>query len=66
MINAHFLETLNSFLDVANRTMDFTVALLGKLEKDLGQSTEQIVEESYSTTLKPWHGWISSAAYKVK
>lgn len=23
------------------------------------------MEEAYSSTLKPWHGWISSAAYKV-
>ncbi|KAJ8628785.1 hypothetical protein MRB53_022108 [Persea americana] len=47
------------------RTLDCTVALLEKLEKDPGQSIEQIVEESYNATLKPWHGWISSAAYKV-
>ena len=26
---------------------------------------EQAVEEAYSLTLKPWHGWISSAAFKV-
>jgi hypothetical protein len=26
---------------------------------------EKLVEESYNITLKPWHGWISSAAYKV-
>uniref|UniRef100_A0A7N0USE2 Glycolipid transfer protein domain-containing protein n=1 Tax=Kalanchoe fedtschenkoi TaxID=63787 RepID=A0A7N0USE2_KALFE len=26
---------------------------------------EQLVEESYAATLKPWHGWISSAAYRV-
>lgn len=66
MTNSHFLKTLNSCLDVANRTLDCTVALLEKLEKDPGQSIEQIVEESYNATLKPWHGWISSAAYKVK
>jgi hypothetical protein len=28
-------------------------------------SLEEIVEEAYGNTLKPWHGWISSAAYKV-
>ncbi|KAK6131506.1 hypothetical protein DH2020_034746 [Rehmannia glutinosa] len=32
---------------------------------DLGRNMEQAVEESYNITLKPWHGWISSAAYKV-
>ncbi|KAL8144066.1 hypothetical protein V2J09_017098 [Rumex salicifolius] len=29
------------------------------------QSMEEMVEESYELTLKPWHGWISSAAYKI-
>ncbi|XP_010244006.1 PREDICTED: glycolipid transfer protein 3-like isoform X1 [Nelumbo nucifera] len=47
------------------RSMDFTVNLLEKLEKDVAQSLEQVVEDAYITTLKPWHGWISSAAYKV-
>uniref|UniRef100_M1CB91 Glycolipid transfer protein domain-containing protein n=2 Tax=Solanum tuberosum TaxID=4113 RepID=M1CB91_SOLTU len=26
---------------------------------------EQAVQESYTNTLKPWHGWISSAVFKV-
>ncbi|XVF39120.1 hypothetical protein PTKIN_Ptkin01aG0010000 [Pterospermum kingtungense] len=47
------------------RSMDFMVALLQRLVKDPGQNMEQAVEESYNSTLKPWHGWISSAAYKV-
>ncbi|XVF64388.1 hypothetical protein PTKIN_Ptkin09bG0165400 [Pterospermum kingtungense] len=47
------------------RSMDFTVALLQRLVKDSGQNMEQAVEESYNITLKPWHGWISSAAFKV-
>jgi len=41
------------------------VALLQRLAKDPGQKMEQAVEESYNVTLKPWHGWISSAAFKV-
>ncbi|KAL7155725.1 hypothetical protein ABFS83_03G095800 [Erythranthe nasuta] len=48
-----------------NRSLDFTRALLQLLVKDLGKNMEEAVEESYATTLKPWHGWISSAAYKV-
>lgn len=40
-------------------------ALLQRLAKDPRQSMEQAVEESYSIALKPWHGWISSAAFKV-
>ncbi|KAL9394587.1 hypothetical protein Peur_013872 [Populus x canadensis] len=47
------------------RSLDFTGALLQRLVADPGQKMEQLVEESYSITLKPWHGWISTAAYKV-
>lgn len=45
--------------------MDFVVALLQRLAKDPSQSMEEAVEESYNIALKPWHGWISSAAVKV-
>ncbi|KDP43034.1 hypothetical protein JCGZ_25220 [Jatropha curcas] len=47
------------------RSLDFTVALLQRLVKDPDQEMEKAVEDSYSITLKPWHGWISSAAFKV-
>ncbi|XP_007019420.2 PREDICTED: glycolipid transfer protein 3 [Theobroma cacao] len=47
------------------RSMDFMVDLLKRLVKNPGQNMEQAVEESYNITLKPWHGWISSAAFKV-
>ncbi|KAI9201530.1 hypothetical protein LWI28_024908 [Acer negundo] len=47
------------------RSMDFTVALLERLSKDPGQKMEEAVEDAYNVTLKPWHGWISSAAFKV-
>ncbi|KAG2663189.1 hypothetical protein I3760_16G016200 [Carya illinoinensis] len=47
------------------RSMDFTLALLQELTKEPEQRMEQVVEESYNNTLKPWHGWISSAAFKV-
>ncbi|KAH0437048.1 hypothetical protein IEQ34_026311 [Dendrobium chrysotoxum] len=47
------------------RSLNFSLALLEFLEKESEWSLEQIVEESYKSTLKPWHGWISSAAYKV-
>uniref|UniRef100_A0A1J3HBA0 Pleckstrin homology domain-containing family A member 8 n=1 Tax=Noccaea caerulescens TaxID=107243 RepID=A0A1J3HBA0_NOCCA len=47
------------------RAMDFTLALLQRLVKDMSQNMEQAVEESYNLTIKPWHGWISSAAFKV-
>lgn len=47
------------------RSLDFTVALLDKIAQDPSQSLAKVVEVSYDNTLKPWHGWISSAAYKV-
>ncbi|CAN8268875.1 unnamed protein product [Cochlearia groenlandica] len=47
------------------RAMDFTLALLQRLVKDMSQNMEKAVEESYNLTIKPWHGWISSAAFKV-
>lgn len=47
------------------RSLDFTVTLLQLLVEDFDRKLEKAVDESYNTTLKPWHGWISSAAYKV-
>ncbi|OWM88992.1 hypothetical protein CDL15_Pgr024010 [Punica granatum] len=47
------------------RSMEFTVALLQRLAMDPGLSMEQAVEDAYAVTLKPWHGWISSAAFRV-
>lgn len=47
------------------RSLDFTVALLQLLVEDLERNMVQAVQESYTSTLKPWHGWISSAAFKV-
>ena len=38
-----------------DRSMDFTIALLQRLDEDPDQ-----------VSLKPWHGWISSAACKVR
>ncbi|KAJ7965417.1 Glycolipid transfer protein [Quillaja saponaria] len=47
------------------RSVGFATTLLQKLVTDPGQNMEQAVEECYNITLKPWHGWISSAASKV-
>ncbi|CAA2964809.1 glycolipid transfer 3-like [Olea europaea subsp. europaea] len=47
------------------RSLDFSVTSLKLLVEDFERDMEQAVEESYNNTLKPWHGWISSAAYKV-
>jgi hypothetical protein len=43
--------------------MDFAIALLQRLEEDCDLA--QLVEAAYEVSLKPWHGWISSAACKV-
>ncbi|KAL2318348.1 hypothetical protein Fmac_032224 [Flemingia macrophylla] len=47
------------------RTLDFTSLLLQTLAKDPEKIMEQVVEEAYDVTMKPWHGWISSAAFRV-
>jgi len=53
------------------RSMDFTIALLVSIEEDSDeqqqqqQSLAQLVEAAYEACLKPWHGWISSAACKI-
>ncbi|KAE9608915.1 hypothetical protein Lal_00020385 [Lupinus albus] len=47
------------------RSLDFTAALLHRLAKDPIKNMEQVVEESYASTLAPFHGWISSAAFHV-
>jgi len=39
--------------------------LLQTLANDPEKRMEQIVEEAYDVTLKPWHGWISSTAFRV-
>ena len=41
------------------------MALLEKSREEPRLSMEQAVEDAYNLTLKPWHGWISSAAVKV-
>ncbi|KAI5405703.1 hypothetical protein KIW84_052461 [Lathyrus oleraceus] len=48
------------------RSLDLTSALLqALLVKEPKKNMEQAVQESYDATLKPWHGWISSAAFRV-
>ncbi|XP_074332607.1 glycolipid transfer protein 2-like isoform X2 [Apium graveolens] len=46
------------------RSLNFTVTLLRLLLKDSELKMERAVEEAYIITLKPWHGWITSTAYK--
>ncbi|XP_072973083.1 glycolipid transfer protein 3-like isoform X1 [Typha angustifolia] len=46
------------------RSINFTVAFLERLVKDPELNLAEAVEEAYKSTLKPWHGWIASAAYK--
>ncbi|XP_028786318.1 glycolipid transfer protein 2-like [Neltuma alba] len=47
------------------RSLDFASALLLTLSRDSGINMEEAVQEAYNITLKPWHGWISSAAFRV-
>ncbi|CAL5009127.1 unnamed protein product [Urochloa decumbens] len=48
-----------------SRSISFSKCLLERLLKAPELSLSEIVEEAYAKTLKPWHGWISSAAYKL-
>ncbi|KAF7051738.1 hypothetical protein CFC21_059949 [Triticum aestivum] len=47
------------------RSVNFSIHLLEGLVKNSESSLQEMVEEAYKSTLKPFHGWISSAAYKV-
>ncbi|KAM6559878.1 hypothetical protein CsatA_029117 [Cannabis sativa] len=47
------------------RSLDFSVELLQKYSIFCDENMNQIVEDAYNITLKPWHGWISSTAVKV-
>ncbi|KAM0881967.1 hypothetical protein ACQ4PT_032598 [Festuca glaucescens] len=48
-----------------SRSMNFSLHLLERLMKNPEKSLKEMVEEAYKITLKPFHGWISSAAYRV-
>ncbi|KAJ3675516.1 hypothetical protein LUZ60_004558 [Juncus effusus] len=48
-----------------SRSMDLAVEILKEVEKNSEMEFKEIIEEAYRKTLKPWHGWISSAAYKI-
>ncbi|CAK9155265.1 unnamed protein product [Ilex paraguariensis] len=63
--NARKRTSCSSAIVWLTRSMDFTVALLQLLVKDFDLNMEQAVQESYNITLKPWHGWICSTAYRV-
>ncbi|KAF7071165.1 hypothetical protein CFC21_076558 [Triticum aestivum] len=47
------------------RSVNFSICLLERLVKNPESSLQEMVEETYESTLKPFHGWISSAAYRV-
>uniref|UniRef100_A0A453JD15 Glycolipid transfer protein domain-containing protein n=1 Tax=Aegilops tauschii subsp. strangulata TaxID=200361 RepID=A0A453JD15_AEGTS len=47
------------------RSVNFSICLLERLVKNPESSLQEMVEEAYESTLKPFHGWISSAAYRV-
>jgi hypothetical protein len=48
-----------------SRSINCSKYLLERLLETPESSLKEIVEEAYANTLKPWHGWISSAAYRV-
>lgn len=49
-----------------SRSVNFSLLLLERLMKSPAEtSLKEMVEEAYTIALKPFHGWISSAAYRV-
>ncbi|KAG5067453.1 hypothetical protein JHK86_011184 [Glycine max] len=66
-MNSNLVEILKSEATkgkARKRSLDFSSALLQSLENDPKKDLEQIVQECYDATLSPWHGWISSAAFR--
>ncbi|KAJ8450388.1 hypothetical protein Cgig2_004845 [Carnegiea gigantea] len=63
--NAKKSDSCSRALVWLTRSLDFTGALLERIAMNPRGSMEQMVADSYEITLKPWHGWISAAAYKV-
>ncbi|KAL0556195.1 hypothetical protein IC582_004705 [Cucumis melo] len=63
--NARKLTSCSRAFLWLTRSLDFTVSLLQKSKEEPRLSMEQAVEDAYNLTLKPWHGWISSAAFKI-
>ncbi|KAG5050402.1 hypothetical protein JHK85_011505 [Glycine max] len=66
-MNSNLVEILKSEATkgkARKRSLDFSSALLQSLENDPKKDLEQIIQECYDATLSPWHGWISSAAFR--
>uniref|UniRef100_A0A0E0LQG5 Glycolipid transfer protein domain-containing protein n=1 Tax=Oryza punctata TaxID=4537 RepID=A0A0E0LQG5_ORYPU len=59
----HVLDEIGPTLLVLRQDIQQNVQ--GLLNTRDQSSLKEIVEKAYMTTLKPWHGWISSAAYRV-
>ncbi|KAG8370445.1 hypothetical protein BUALT_Bualt14G0117700 [Buddleja alternifolia] len=47
------------------RAMDFLVELFRNLSEHRDWSMSQVCNDSYSKTLKKWHGWIASSSFTV-
>ncbi|XP_071940152.1 glycolipid transfer protein 1-like [Coffea arabica] len=47
------------------RAMDFLVELFQNLARNQDWSTAQVCNDSYSKTLKKWHGWLASSSFTV-
>ncbi|XP_062099231.1 glycolipid transfer protein 3-like [Humulus lupulus] len=65
--NAKKVNSCSRALLWLTRSLDFTVELLQNYSASGSddENMNQIVEDAYNITLKPWHGWISSTAVKV-
>ncbi|GMH01039.1 hypothetical protein Nepgr_002878 [Nepenthes gracilis] len=63
--NARKVDSCSRALVWLTRSLDLLAILLQKLASDGVESMEEMVEDSYNKTMKPWHGWISATAYRV-
>ncbi|THU56158.1 hypothetical protein C4D60_Mb11t14300 [Musa balbisiana] len=52
-------------ITVRNLAMDFLVEIFRNLLEHPGWSMSQVCTDSYSTTLKKWHGWLASSSFTV-
>ncbi|RWW75270.1 hypothetical protein BHE74_00016717 [Ensete ventricosum] len=47
------------------RAMDFLVEIFRNLLEHPDWSMSKVCTDSYSTTLKKWHGWLASSSFTV-
>ncbi|KAG7032853.1 Glycolipid transfer protein 2, partial [Cucurbita argyrosperma subsp. argyrosperma] len=67
LLYSNMVEVLKKEMNdgIARNLTSCSRAFLWLTREEPRLSMEQAVEDAYNLTLKPWHGWISSAAVKI-